>query len=344
MRVFLWLLFAGFSTALANAQEPPAPEAPHEEPLSEIVVSGEFPGPGLWKVTRAGETSGHALWIVGDPGPLPKGMKWKSQEIEAKVASAQEVLFDAGINLTPDEKVGVFRGLTLVPAALKARRNPDDGKLADVLPAELYARWQVQKKLYLGRDRGVESWRPLFAAQKLQEGVVEKLGLSPRETVYRKVRDLAGKRKIKQTSPTIKYTFKRSELRDRIKEFSREALADVECLAVTLDLVEALGRRDVENARNKAWARGDLAGLSALPMRPNPNLPCAMAIMNAEAARDLVPANIQELVTAKWLEAVEASLAANQTTFAVLSYDKLIRKDGYLDLLRQKGYVVEDPS
>lgn len=339
MRAFLFLAASLLATAVL-AQQPGDAEAP----LDEVVVTGEYPGPGLWRITRDGDAAAHVLWIVGDFGPLPKGLKWKSREIEAKVAGSQEILFDAGFRLAPDEKVGVLRGLTLIPAALEARRNPDDAKLVDVLPPPLYARWLEQKKLYLGRDSGVEGWRPLFAAQKLQKGLVDTLDLSPKETVYRKVRELAGKKKIKQTFPLVSSTFKRSELRHRMKEFARESLADVECLAVTLDLAEALARRDIENARHRAWARGDLAGLAALPELPNPGIPCTMAVMSAEAARDLVPADVEQLVTAQWLEAAEASLGANQSTFAVLPFAKLTRQGGYLDLLRAKGYRVEAPN
>jgi hypothetical protein len=38
------------------------------DPMDEVVVNGEFPGPGLWKVTRA-DVDGHVLWIVGEPPP-----------------------------------------------------------------------------------------------------------------------------------------------------------------------------------------------------------------------------------------------------------------------------------
>ena len=41
--------------------------AADEEPLEEIVVTGEFKGPGLWRVTRPGDSDNHVLWIVGDP-------------------------------------------------------------------------------------------------------------------------------------------------------------------------------------------------------------------------------------------------------------------------------------
>ena len=58
-----------------------------EAPLEEVVVNGEFPGPGMWKVTRADDPSGNTLWIIGDPPPLPKRIQWKSKEVEAVAGS-----------------------------------------------------------------------------------------------------------------------------------------------------------------------------------------------------------------------------------------------------------------
>jgi hypothetical protein len=344
MRVFRWLLLAGSASAIVFAPVSAQESSTLEAPMDEIVVTGEFPGPGLWKVTRPGDTSGNTLWILGDPGPLPRSLTWRSNEIEATVSGAQEILFDSGVTIKPDEKVGIWRGLTLVPAALKARHNPDGAKLEVVLPPELYTRWLVQKKLYLGRSGGVETWRPMFAAMKLQQEAEEKMEPTATDTVMKKIHELVAKQKIKQTFPMLEYTVKRSEIRARMKGFQKEALTDVECFAVTLDLVEALARRDVENARSKAWARGDLAALRSLPELPNPDPPCTMAIMSSQAARDLVPTDIAELQKAKWLEAVGASLAVNRSTFAVLPFHKLIRKDGYPDLLRAKGYLVEEPG
>ncbi len=79
-------------------------------PLDEVVVTGEFPGPGMWKVTRAGDAASHVLWIVGEPPPLPKRMKWKSKDIEAVALGAQEILRDSAVSMEPDEKIGFFRG------------------------------------------------------------------------------------------------------------------------------------------------------------------------------------------------------------------------------------------
>jgi hypothetical protein len=161
------LISAVFAFA-AGAQVSPETEVIANEPIEEVIVTGEFPGPGMWKVTRA-DAPGHTLYIVGAHPPLPKRMKWKSREVETVVLRAQEILLDAGVNMKPDKEIGMFRSLTLLPAAMKARKNPDEATLREQLPPDLYARWQVQKKRFLGSENGVEKWRPLFAANKLHK-------------------------------------------------------------------------------------------------------------------------------------------------------------------------------
>lgn len=320
------------------------PESPPDALMDEVVVSGEFPGPGLWKITRANDADHHVLWIIGDPPPLPKRMKWKSKDVEAVAAGAQEILRDSGVSMNTDEKIGFFRGLTLLPALFEARRNPDEGKLKDVLPAGLYARWLVQKKLYLGRENGVENWRPLFAADKLRKAAFDELKLREGGVVWEVIGKLAEQHKIRVNSPMLQFTFPRSEVRAKLKEFSRESLSDVECFSTMLSLTEALGDRATQDARAHAWAIGDHETLRQLPPLPAPYLPCAMAVLNSQVAREVIPSDIRDKVHALWLEAAEKSLATNESTFAIVPFVKLTRPDGYLAMLRAKGYIVEDPT
>jgi hypothetical protein len=328
------LLFAGAAFAQVPAADPP---------IEEIVVSGEFAGPGMWKVTRADDPAGHALWIIGDPPPLPKRLSWRSHAVETVVLRSQEILRDSTVSLEPDEKIGLLKGLSLLPAAMKARKNPDDQKLESLVPADVYARWRVQKKRYLGRDSGVENWRPLFAADKLRKAAIGELGLREGGMVWETVEKLAKKNKIRTTTPTLKFTIKSDEIKAKIKEFSRESLADTECLAATLSFTEALSNRDVEAARARAWATADLAGLDALPPLPNPGMPCIMAIMGSTVAKEHIPADIREQLYALWITDAERALAANQTTFAIVPLAKLTRDDGYLARLRARGYAIEAP-
>jgi hypothetical protein len=318
--------------------------ASHESPLEEVVVSGEFPGPGMWRVTRPADPKGHVLWIVADPPPLPARMKWKSRDVETVALSAQEILLDTAVSMEPDQKIGMLRGLTLLPAMLKARRNPGEADLEDLLPADLHARWLVQKRLYLGRAAGVEGWRPLFAAGRLRKAAFEDLKLREGGVVWEVIGKLARKHQIRINSPKMRFTFKRADVRAKLKEFSRESLADVDCFRTTLELTEALADRDTQNARARAWATGDHEALLRLPPLPSPNLSCAMAVLNSQVARDVMPADIREQVITMWLNAAHKSLADNQSTFAIVPFVKLTRPDGYLARLRAQGLLIEEPN
>jgi hypothetical protein len=201
----------------------------------------------------------------------------------------------------------------------------------------------VQKKLYLGRESGVESWRPLFAADKLRKAAFNDLKLREGGAVWEVIGKLAKERKIKVNAPRLRFTVKRSEVRTKLKEFSRESLSDIECFETMLRLTEALGDRETQAARAHAWAIGDHEGLASLPVLPSPYLPCAMAVMNSQVAREVIPGDVRQQVHALWLAAAEKSLADNAATFAIVPFVKLTRADGYLAMLRAKGYVIEAP-
>jgi hypothetical protein len=62
------------------------------ESLEEVLVSGERPGPALWKVTH----EDHVMWVLGEQKPLPAKMVWRPAEVEAAIASSQEVILDGG--------------------------------------------------------------------------------------------------------------------------------------------------------------------------------------------------------------------------------------------------------
>jgi len=333
-------LGAALLAAIARAQ---APSTSESVPMDEIIVTGGYPGPGLWRVTRDGEPDGHTLWIIGEPPPLPKRLEWKSTAVEALVARSQEILRDTGVTMKPDEKFGLFKGLTLIPSALKARKNPDEEKLVDVLPPDLYARWLVQKKRFLGSDAAVERWRPLFAADKLRKAALADLGLRDGGVVWDVVADIAKQHRLRVTTPMLEFEIRSAEIRSRIKEFSRESLPDVECLEKSLDYTEALSNHSVEAARARAWATADLEALETLPALPNPGLTCVMAIMSSQVAKELLPADIPERVQARWISEAERALHDNETTFAIVPLAKLMRDDGYATRLRARGYLVDAP-
>ena len=77
--------------AAAAADEPQASIAP-AAPIEEVLVTGQQPGPGLWRVTLPSAGNDHELWILGTHGPLPKKMRWRSADLEQALSAAQELI------------------------------------------------------------------------------------------------------------------------------------------------------------------------------------------------------------------------------------------------------------
>ncbi len=80
-------------------------------------------------------------------------MRWRAKHVESLIGESQEVLYSGGTNVQAD--IGLFRALTLIPAMLRAGKNPNNAKLKDVLPPDVYAKWLALKERYMGHDEGV---------------------------------------------------------------------------------------------------------------------------------------------------------------------------------------------
>ncbi len=301
--------------------------------LEEILVSGDQPGPGLWKVSR----DGRVMWVLGTLTPVPKRMVWQSEEVEAVIATAQEIVLDGGVAVSSGK--GFFGSMLLLPSLLGARKNPEKESLQEMLPAELYARWLVLKQKYMGRDRAVEKRRPIFAAYELYNKAIAKSGLSNQGPVTKLVRRTAKLHKITVTQPLVTITLK--DPRGMIKTFKQSALDDVECFAKTLQHIE----QDLETMKDRAnaWATGDIELLQQLTYT-NQGRACIEAMLDASAFQEDGMTDLPARVEAEWMTAAEAALSKNIVTFAVLPMRDLVDADGYLAKLAAKGYQVSAPT
>ena len=298
-----------------------------------MLVTGEQPGPGLWKVTRS--DSDHVLWILGTQTPLPKGFTWRAAEVEKILAQSQSVLTDADASL----HIGFFRSLTLLPAVIGAKKNADGKTLHDMLTPELYARWLALKERYIGRDRGVERLRPMLAANELYKKAIRKSGLTTENLAQDVVDYYAKKDKVPVTTPHVKIDL--DDPKQAIADFKSTAGdLDVACLERTIARLETdLGAM---RARANAWAVGDLEGLKNLPY-PDQRAACIAAVSsNPRLAEQFKAAKRQ--IDIDWLAAAETALVQNASTFALLPIQQLTGADGRLAQLRAKGYSVEDPQ
>ena len=329
-RILLTLaLCLSLATPLRAVADPPSAAAPAAV-LDEVLVTGEQPGPGLWRVSR-GE---HELWILGTFDPLPRKMSWRAEEATEVIGRSQAVLAPPSVDLD----VGFFKGLTLVPALLHARKNSDGDKLVEVLPPELYPRWSALKARYIGRDAGVEKYRPLFAAGELYRRALDKSGLVSADSVWQTVRKLARKQGVPVQAITLEV--KLDDPKGAIRQFEQTPReAEITCLRTTIERLET----DLDAMRQRAnlWARGDVAGLRALPY-PDQRAACFEAATSVPALRERA-AQIRADLIETWLRAADAALAKNRCTFAVLPIGEATKPDGWIARLRERGYEVEEP-
>jgi hypothetical protein len=306
---------------------------PSLQSLDAIVVSGRQPGPGLWKVTRGDRT----LWILGTLTPLPKRMEWDVSVIERRLSESQELLLPP--RMTMDADVGFFKGLMLLPTVMKARKNPDGRTLRELVPAEQYARWSVLKQRYIGGDKGIEEWRPLFAALELYDKAITRSGLRHDSMVVETVTKIARRNDVKTTDP--KLVIKIENPKALLKEFQRETLDDTVCFERTLTRIE--GDLGVMAQRANAWAQGDTEAMRNLQARNTQWSACSAAMTGNAVARKIGMQDIEARVRQRWFEAAEGALSRNKTTFALLPVSQLLAPDGYLSLLAAKGYMIEEP-
>lgn len=325
-------LFASTFVAPALAQDSAASTGMPIRDEAPIVVTGALPGPGMWKVSR----NGHVMHVLGTVSPLPKGLEWISRDVEKVLAQSTEVVFPP--SYTVDADVGFFGKISLLPSLIGIRKNPDNAKLKDVVPAESYARWLPLKQRYIGRDKDVEKMRPIFAASELYEAAIEDSGLAGRRIVSPVIDAAIKEHKIKRTRPEIKVKIKNPKA--TLKEFKGESLSDQACFDKMLQNLETDVSRMV--ARANAWAVGDIDTLRALPLGDQYQA-CQNALMQTSAAQKNGIGNAEGEVRTAWLSAAEAAIANNTTSFAVLPMSELLKPDGYLAALQAKGYAVEAP-
>ncbi|MHB8911135.1 MAG: TraB/GumN family protein [Lysobacter sp.] len=302
--------------------------------MDAVVVSGVQPGPGMWKISKAG----HVLWVLGVQSPLPRKMQWHSPEVEAAIAQSQEVLNQPGISIGMNAG-GMFRAMFAMPTLLKVRKLPDDQTLQDVLPPDLYARWSQMKPRYLGRDKDVEQWRPVFAAQALYDAAIRQAGLENAGAIAAQVAQLARRHDVQVTSTSLSALV--TQPKALAKSFARSPIDDVACFRATLDRLESDVATTV--ARANAWAVGDVEEMARLTPASDMRT-CVKAITDAEVARSLGLDDAEARIEAKWLAAAEAALARNQSSFALLSVPHLLSARSFLARLAAKGYTVEAPQ
>ncbi|MFN7784175.1 MAG: TraB/GumN family protein [Lysobacterales bacterium] len=331
--LLLGVLAFALAPVAVRAESSGAPPA-EATTMETVEVIARVTGPGLWEV-RQGD---NVLWVLGTQSPLPRRFEWVSDEVDARLAESSLLIAPPTVSFAAD--IGRFRALTLLPSLLRARRNPDERRLEEVVGPELYARWQPLKQRYLGRNRKVETWRPLFAAIKLWEEAIEDARMTGSGPVWRAVSKSAKKLKLPVETPKVAVSI--ADPRDSIRSFARSPLDDLECFSRTLERLET----DIEAMRERAeaWAVGDLETLRALPFSDQ-NRACQDAFLSASVGEQNHITDVPERLREAWLDSVDKALAEHRSSVAVISIGSLLDPEtDLLGHLQRRGYRVRAPD
>jgi uncharacterized protein YbaP (TraB family) len=320
-------------SAPAASSSAPAPSSKNAPLLKPVVVTGDQPGPGLWKVSKGN----HVMWVLGTLQPLPKHMEWRSKEVDSTIAQSQEVLEIPSAELKVD--ASFFTKVALLPSAYGARKNPDGENLQQILPPEMFTRWEALKETYFGNDHGIEYWRPILVAWKLYEKALDKAGLTNANDVAAMVRKLADKHDVKRVP--VKYKLEIENPRAALDTIKQTNLHDISCFNQTLNIVEHdMGQL---TARANAWSTGDIDTLRNLSVGDR-HESCLIAVINADVAQQLGLHDLPEQMEAMWQQAAISAIERNSQTFAILPMRQVLSPDGYLAHLKARGYTVQSPE
>jgi hypothetical protein len=317
------LVFSGIS--LADEPKNDAISPGSDEPAMEVVlVTGEQPGPALWKVS----SGGHVLWILGEVSPVPRKMKWRSKQFERRLDESQEVLLETRqVSQTCLQQRDV--------STFQSRDLRDGRTLKDVVSPELYAR---AESFAVNFDAsGKFKKLPAHAAiTQLANSVI----YSQKLRVFGagvSVNEMARKADVRITSIPLPCVVFDDSIRPDPDEIT------VSCLEWLLAYSDdgAAGLRRLANA----WSIGDIDQLRHLvpsyaianeSHRPGK---CMIASYGSEQrANEFVAGK-----TDSWLGEAERALKENRSTIAVIPIAELFAPDGYLAGLRAKGYEILEP-
>jgi len=324
--------------AWAQTEAPAAPPAAAAPTLEDgeavpqtILVSGSRPGPGLWKVSKGD----HVMWVFGIYSPLPAKMEWRSSKVEKVIAASQEYLKPPGVSI----EVG-WGGLVALPFLIGIKKNPDGAELKDLLPPEMYARWQPLREKYFTNDSGIERERPSFVASELYSRALKQTGLTGGDEVRVKVGKLTEQYKLKITDASYRVAIK--DPGKAAREFKKSAMDDVPCLLKTMDSLDT----DVEamRANANAWANGELDEIRKLKFDDRAKA-CVHALSTGSLGKNQPELKTaQETSLAQWVAAAEKAIATNASTFTVVQIKEILNPQGVIATLEAKGYTVEAPK
>jgi uncharacterized protein YbaP (TraB family) len=288
--------------------------------MNELVVLGERTGPGMWHVHRgAGQ-----LWILGSISPLPKGITWRSTQVEQILDSTNQVLVPRPFEISIPRIVWL---LVTEPDLLVVRGGK---RLKDVTEADLYARFALQRAKLTDDPKKWERYRPIIATAFLQQAAFHQAGLYMRVDLGASLRVLAKRHHVRVEEIKIPGVSDALEALNTIPPETANTCVEASLVTIERDLPRLADRA-------QAWATGDVERLESLPE------PAEVDACRAALGAVAGSANLITVMKQTWLSTIEMHLQGDGVTVAVVDMDMLLEHGGLIDELRTKGYEVDSP-
>lgn len=354
-------------TLLVMQEAAPQQQSTTYAELDTILVTGEQPGPPLWKVWKGD----HVLWILPLVDMYPRRMEWDSSRVGKLIAESQEYIarprVTSGISVS--NPLSMFRALDLVTTSMQL---PKGKTLAKVLPPELYQRFKALKSRYFPRNHKIDTQTVSVATGTLRDEILEHENLemfhnnsqfSPTPIMEEFQKSVRANKSIRQVWPTAgttrHMTGKEFKVAARAMEETFKSPAFASWAIACMEQVIAWFEDDLESVKRRAnaWARGQIAELvNPAPLYPTQGVCRNGSMLSGEGPQiqklrkeypslyaDLTPdvEGLMKQARQLWLAAAEKALERNTTTFSMLRVDDILDKDGLVEQLRAKGFTVE---
>ena len=314
------VLAPGWNRALAAENSAVSAPSPPPTQLEELTVTGERTGPGMWRVHRGNSQ----LWILGSISPLPKGITWRSKQVEQVLTTTRQVLVPKPL------EIGIVRILWLLITERDVIMIRGGKRLKDVLPQNLYLRFAAQRARFTSDADKWERYRPIVAAAFLEQAAFHSVGLSARLDLGAAVRALAKKQDVPVEEVKIAGIGDFLETLKVMPPATENACVDASLVTVETGLPHL-----IERAR--AWSTGDVERIQQLA--PPAEVDACLAALDSGGSKGDLVARVRDA----WLAAIEKNLQSGTATLAVVNMDLLLSKGGLLNSLQAHGYEVDSP-
>lgn len=315
------MLLSGISFADDPVPEPASKDSV-ESGMEVVLVLGQQPGPGLWKVT----SGDHVMWILGEISPYPRKVKWVSKRFESLLGNSQELLLDYS---------GYWRANhSDTRKLLIAEMLPPGIQLKDLISPELYRKFEATARRF--DATGLEELFPFAATNRLVVSAMDSMDMKAFSARFTAA-TLGRKAKLRITN----FSAPDLPFEERLKNWRQPA--NVVCLERLLATIGD-GGSGVRRLAN-AWSVGDIPALRELvPVYSFSrdgfrSGKCAAAMHGGEQQA----VEYKRRRTQLWMNQAKRALKNNSRTMAVVPMSELFAPDGYLVALRAAGYVIEEP-